>query len=77
MQYILTQEEMDNLTLKENVTSRDGTLEYCRKTILRLAGFKCVYPDKGEEAEEREVYCDDCPCRGVRHLCNMSKRCSK
>lgn len=50
MQYILTQEEYDNMLPKILVAKRDEALEVARKIIVKLSGIACG-----------TAYCDDCP----------------
>lgn len=60
MQYILTKEELDKLTPKEDVEKRDITLALVRQRVLFLANFVCIHERKrnGNVSE----YCDGCPC---------------
>jgi hypothetical protein len=54
MQYILTQEEKDNLVPKSEVEKRDEALELARRIIVNLAGIQCG------------GYCNFCPVSSIQ-----------
>ena len=58
MQYILTQEEKNNLAPKEEVENRDAALESARILILAQSGWlrRCGHG-----------YCDGCPVDSIGH----------
>lgn len=59
MQYLLTAEEISNLTDKARVTQRDEALALAREKLLSQAGFDCIHDKNGRNSGG---YCDDCPC---------------
>ena len=81
MHYLLTQEELNNLTPVVNVTMRDEALELARRIIVNLAGIQCG------------GYCSKCPVSHIQHspksvdlvpsveqsalICRQSKRYGK
>lgn len=63
MQYLLTEEEHDNLTPIKRVERRDQSLEVARQLIIELAGIECY---KG--------YCDSCPISSIGHGAKVVNR---
>ena len=82
MQYLLTQDEIDGLTQKTEVTERDHALAAAREKILVLAGFDCIHDKDGRNGGG---YCDSCPCsraangwdRACDRVCWLRQRYSK
>lgn len=83
MEYVLTQEEMDNLIPKWKLDEREEALLWAKKAILRTANFECIH-------ENTYSYCDECPISNVgdaqtdkasyeisRHVCGESRKYSK
>lgn len=60
MQYLLTGEELKNLTPKENVERRDEALLWAREQILSAHGISCIH-DTNAKGERYGGYCDFCP----------------
>lgn len=56
MQYILTQEEMDNLVPKKQVEDRDKALSMLRDMVLKGVSVKCW-----RDEPHHYGYCDKCP----------------
>ena len=82
MQYLLTQEELDNSVPRADLTERDHALAVAREKILTLSGHNCIHSDAGKN---RGGYCDDCPCSSAANgwdgvwdrICWLSKHYSK
>lgn len=78
MQFILTQQELDDLVPKAKLTTQSRLIEEARITILKLAKFDCIHNETGSN---RGGYCDDCPCSPLNHkdyqlwsaVCTLSK----
>ena len=54
MKYLLTQEEIDDLTPVSRVSRRDSALEAARKIIVKLADIPCG-----------KTYCSECPISAI------------
>lgn len=81
MQYILTQEEMNNMTPKADVEARDRALFAAREKLLLVSGFECIHA-----LDSKNDLCDDCPCSWVDNghdyktwqlVCGLSKEYSQ
>ena len=83
MQYLLTQDEMDELVPKWKLDEREEALAWAKKAILGLANFRCIH-------EGGFAYCDECPLSNIgdvkadklsyeisRHVCGAPRKYSK
>jgi hypothetical protein len=75
MQYILTQDEYNELEPKDEVTKRDMALDAARKFILLKSDFTCI-------EENPQNRCDKCPITLMNgetfHLvCQLPKKFSR
>lgn len=71
MQYILTQEEYDNLAPKWKVECYEKQIDILNKKVLELSGCRCIYDNKFG-------YCDFCPLSSFgTNTCNKVKQYSK
>ena len=70
MQYILTQEEYNDLVPAKKYERKCHDVEKLNKLVLKLANFKCFY-DGGICS-----YCDNCPLAEVG-TCGRMKSFSK
>lgn len=63
MQYILTQEEYNNLVPKNIYDNKCKEIEKLNRLVLKATKFKCIYDRTKEENEKNGYcfYCDDCP----------------
>ena len=57
MQYILSQDELDNLIPKSKEPKYKCALSIARGVILTESSFICIHDRK----ESRDYYCDKCP----------------
>lgn len=83
MQYILTQEERNNLVPLANLDNAKAALEEARKQILKSANFTCWHdPESNSDYD----MCDDCPCSSIGDgkdyktwelVCGLSKNYSQ
>lgn len=68
MQYILTQEEYNNLVPKSSYDNKCEEVDKLNKLVLKVADFKCIH-DRTMEDEEKygfdDFFCDDCPLVAV------------
>jgi len=62
MQYILSEEEMEQMTNVSEVECRNKTLREVRLTLLSYGRFSCIYTQEGRHSK-----CDDCPCSYGKH----------
>ncbi len=69
MQYILTQEEYNNLVPKEKYYAEMDRVEKLNIRVLELSEFVCI-----KEKPRLCVYCDTCP---IVDTCTKSKEFSK
>lgn len=69
MQYILTQEEYNNLIPKEKYNTEKDKVETLNKQVLEFSGRSCVQETQGDFG-----YCDFCP---ITLTCTRVKRFSK
>jgi hypothetical protein len=82
MQYILTQDELNDLTPKSEVEIRNKALTMARETMLKLANFDCIHDVNGKNYN---WYCTDCPCSRLtlgysqesKLLCNFHQEYGK
>ena len=81
MQYLLTEEEMQNLVSRIEVTRRDLALRESRQLILQLSHFTCIH-ERGRFGHG--AYCDNCPIYtkfpaeiNNKLLCDQPKNFSK
>jgi hypothetical protein len=81
MQYILTQDEINNMTPKSDVEARDMALFAAREKLLLVSGFTCIHAVDG-----KNEYCDGCPCSYIDNshnyetwqlVCNLNKEYSQ
>ena len=83
MQYLLTQEERNNLVPLVDLDKAKLALEEARKQILKSSNFTCWH-----EPESNPDYdlCDDCPCSSIGEgkdyktwelVCGLSKNYSQ
>lgn len=82
MNYILTEDELNQMTNKSEVVRRDNTLLKARAVILTHTGFHCIHTHEGRHGK-----CDDCPCSYNKHatftyeqsqlICNLQREYSK
>ncbi len=87
MQYILTQEEYNNLTPVSRIQERDESLEYARKLILESSEHICHHDMTEKQWEECNGYpamCSECPIGKVdsnyklsQKICGLSREYSK
>jgi len=83
MQYILTQEERNNLVPLVSLENAKAALEEARKAILEATNFTCWHsPESNSEWD----MCDDCPCSSIGEgkdyktwelVCGLSKNYSQ
>lgn len=57
MQYILTEEEYNNLVDKQQYNHKCEKVNELNKLVLKLSKFKCIHDRK----EYGDFYCDRCP----------------
>lgn len=69
MQYILTQEEYNNLVPKEKYYAEMDKVKELNKKVLELSNFVCV-----REKSRPCFYCDGCP---IVETCTKDKEFSK
>lgn len=83
MQYILTQEERNNLVPLAQLDGAMVALEEARKQILKSANFTCWH---APNANPDYDLCDDCPCSSIEDgkdyktwelVCGLSKNYSQ
>lgn len=83
MQYILTQEERNNLVPLTSLENAKHALEEARKAMLEAANFTCWH---SPESDSEWDYCDDCPCSSIADgkdykiwelICGLSKNYSQ
>ena len=73
MQYILTQEEYDNLVPKRDLDRAKEKIEILNEEVIKLSGFVCIYENKFPH-----TYCDLCPLSSFgTGTCNKVKSYSK
>lgn len=75
MEYILTQEEYDNLVPKSELNKAKEKIDILNDKVLKLSGFSCIYDKKSVFS-----YCDLCPLNRLRDgtgTCNKVKSFSK
>ena len=63
MQYILTQEELDNLVPRSKYDEKRNEVKTLQQLLLKASNYKCIY-DRTEEDEDEygyDPYCDSCP----------------
>jgi hypothetical protein len=88
MQYILTQQELDNLVPVAKLHDYEHATELAKRQILKLANFTCIHDGKPFVTRMHAGYCDDCPCaskhgddqqthKSYSLLCKASKNFSK
>jgi len=65
MQFILTQEEFNNLAPKSELTMQSHALAAAREKLLSLSGFNCIYSKEGSARIMN--YCTGCPCDPLVH----------
>ena len=75
MQYILTQEEYDNLIPKSQYEDKCKQVRDLQMRLLKAYHYKCIHDRTKEDEEEYgdEFYCDDCPLADF----NPSRDCGK
>ena len=61
MQYILTQEEKNNLVPLVQLEAVKVALNEARKEILLASGYVCIHDENAGEYD----LCDDCPCSSI------------
>lgn len=57
MQYILTEEEYNNLVPKSKYLERNNQLVELQRLVLKATGHICIYEQNNYEV----FYCDKCP----------------
>ena len=64
MQYILTQEEYNNLVPKSKYEKKCDEVKKLQQMLLKASKFKCIYdaPDDSDDYFD-DMYCDDCPLK--------------
>lgn len=83
MQYLLTEEEYNNLVPKAEVERRDLALKKLHELFFKHSTFKCIH-----DTQDRRMYgyCDYCPLAPMhpelpyevsKLLCDKSKEYSK
>jgi len=84
MQYILTEDEMNDLNTHRDNVVKDlrEALVFMRRRLLKATGFTCVHDRKNPHM----YHCDDCPCSCISYsssyinttlLCDLKQRFSK
>lgn len=78
MEYIITQEEKDNLVPKRELERAKGAITYSF-SLLRKSGLSCIYDGKSRKID----YCDKCPLSrlntpdGIAEICPFYQGHSK
>lgn len=72
MQYILTEEEYNNLVPKSKYLERNNQLVELQQLVMKATGYTCRYDSQGDYVY---FYCDNCP---IAHFdCGKRKEFSK
>jgi hypothetical protein len=83
MQYILTQEERNNLVPMADLDKAKVALNEARKELLKANDFTCWHDPQSNSDYN---YCDNCPCSSIQEgkdyktwglVCSLSKNYSK
>ncbi len=76
MQYILTQEEFDNLISKSKYEEKCNQVKNLQMLLLKVSNFKCIHDRTQEDEEEYgdEFYCDYCPLAHFKPGYDCGKR---
>lgn len=61
MQYILTQEELDNLVHRSKYDEKRNEVKTLQQLLLKASNYKCIYDRTEEDEDEYGPYCDCCP----------------
>ena len=72
MQYILTEEEYNNLVPKSKYLERNNQLVELQRLFFKETGYICIYD---EQDNYEGFYCDKCPL--VNFDCGKRKEFSK
>ena len=84
MQYLMTEDEMQNVVPKSLLDLSKMALVRAREKILKIAKFDCIHDPNGKNARG-QGYCGDCPCGGPMNawanewnvVCDLEKKYSK
>lgn len=66
MEYILTQNEYDDLVHCSELDKAEAALGAARDKLLELAGYTCIH----ERTSNHLNYCTGCPCDPLEHSRN-------
>ena len=84
MQYLLTQDELDNLVPQAELAFKTTALEVARKIIMKEAKENCIHDKTPEWVGYAD--CGKCPCSSLREgedhkvmkqICTLEQRYSK
>ena len=75
MQYILTQEEFDNLISKSKYEEKCNQVKNLQMLLLKASNFKCIHDRTQEDEEYCDLfYCDYCPLAHFKPEYDCGKR---